>query len=389
MTDTLRYDRFGPDDAGAHDVLLRQAFSATPERNAAHRETFGPENVRVVRAGAELAAALTLIPMGQYYGGRSVACAGIAGLTVAPPFRGRGVSSFLLTEMFKEAKERGWWLATLYASTVPVYRKMGFEVAGREILYAADTDKLVAGRNPAPELRRAEPGDLPMMQRLKAGEARIGAGMVDRPPALWQRKLEPFGRAVDAYFVCGPSGPEGYLAVAHEKHDRLEVTDWCASTGRAAQQILATLAGHRSIYDRVAWSGGPADLLACHLPDKGWRIEDHDEWLTRIVDVEQALGRRGYPEGLTAELSLAVEDPLLPWNRGTFTLRVAAGRGTVTRGDRASDLTLGIDALAPLYTGHFTPAFLGRAGRLDGPPTALATAALIFSGPAPWMDDHF
>src|SRR3546814_10575811 len=69
MSHPFRYDRSGPGDADAHDhdSLLRQAFSTPPERNAAYRKTFGAENLRFVRIDGEMAATLTVIPMGQYY----------------------------------------------------------------------------------------------------------------------------------------------------------------------------------------------------------------------------------------------------------------------------------------------------------------------------------
>lgn len=391
MTAPFRYDRFGPADDGSHDALMRQAFASPADRNAHYRATIGTENLRFLRAGGEAIATLALVAMGQWYGGRSVPCAGIGALAVAPPWRGRGVSGALLTEALTEARARGLALATLYPSTVPVYRKVGFEAAGREIVYIAESDRLVAGKPPAPGLRRTGPEDLPLLHTLKAEEARIGAGLVDRPPAFWKDKLEPFGRTVDGYLVEGAERPEGYLMLAHDDQRRLEVIDWCAATGSAARQILAALAGHRSIFAEVAWRGGPADLLTCHLPDRGWTIGKQREWLTRIVDVERALAARGYPDGLTAAITLAVRDPLLPWNDDRFVLRVAGGRGTVGRGGAGGGpaLTLDVGALAPLYTGHFGPALLARAGRIDGPPAALAAAALIFAGPSPWMVDHF
>lgn len=48
-----------------------------------------------------------------------------------------------------------------------------------------------------------------------------------------------------------------------------------------------------------------------------------------------------------------------------------------------------IRGLVPLYTGLQTPYQLQSAGHLDATPAALASAAQLFSGPEPWMSDHF
>ena len=52
---------------------------------------------------------------------------GIAAVAVAPEHRGSGIGSRLLRVTLQEGRERGFPLSCLYASTQPLYRRLGFD----------------------------------------------------------------------------------------------------------------------------------------------------------------------------------------------------------------------------------------------------------------------
>jgi predicted acetyltransferase len=110
--------------------------------------------------------------------------------------------------------------------------------------------------------------------------------------------------------------------------------------------------------------------------------------MLRIVDVVKALEKRGYPNGVQAELHLEVKDDLITENNGKFILTLANGRTEVTKGGK-SELQLDISGLAPLYTGLLSAQKLQLMGKLEGSPTAINTANQIFAGTSPWMPDFF
>jgi predicted acetyltransferase len=113
-----------------------------------------------------------------------------------------------------------------------------------------------------------------------------------------------------------------------------------------------------------------------------------ERWLLRVVDVPKALEKRGYPVGVEAQLHLEVRDDLLVENNGRFVLTLSGGRGEVTRGGRG-ELQLDVRALAPLYTGLFTPHQLQLTAQIEASDAALSIATQLFSGSEPWMSDKF
>src|ERR1043166_2690224 len=75
--------------------MIVHAFAGTEEGTRDWLRAAGMKSVRVVREHGKPGAAagcLLRIPMGQYFGGRSVSMLGIAGVAVAPEARGRGLA---------------------------------------------------------------------------------------------------------------------------------------------------------------------------------------------------------------------------------------------------------------------------------------------------------
>jgi predicted acetyltransferase len=145
---------------------------------------------------------------------------------------------------------------------------------------------------------------------------------------------------------------------------------------------------HRSLADKVIWRSSALDPFLLLLPEQTPHLRSLKRWLLRVVDLPKALEKRGYPAGVEAELHLDVRDDLLLENNGQFVLSVSGGRGEVTRGGRG-ELQLNIRALAPLYTGLFTPDQLQLTGQIEATDSALSVATQLFSGSEPWMSDRF
>ena len=68
--------------------------------------------------------------MRQWWHGRAVPMAGVAGVKVAPEYRGQGVGRALMTALTELMAERGYPLSVLYPATMTIYRSLGWEIAG-------------------------------------------------------------------------------------------------------------------------------------------------------------------------------------------------------------------------------------------------------------------
>jgi predicted N-acetyltransferase YhbS len=81
-------------------------------------------------AGQQPAGAAIFHDLRQWWAGRAVPCAGVASVKVAPEYRGHGTGRRLMTELLAAIAARGYPLAALYPATMPIYRSLGWELAG-------------------------------------------------------------------------------------------------------------------------------------------------------------------------------------------------------------------------------------------------------------------
>ena len=74
--------------------ILGHAFAVEPALALdAWFVTAGFENLRIARESGDVVGGWIKIPMGQYFGGRSVPMTGIAGVAVAPHMHRKGVAN--------------------------------------------------------------------------------------------------------------------------------------------------------------------------------------------------------------------------------------------------------------------------------------------------------
>ncbi len=105
--------------------MIALAFGGPVESVKEWLTKAGLHEVRLLREGSVDVACALRVPMGQFFGGRSVAMMGVAGLAVAPEARGRGLATRVMQEFLREAREEGVPISALYLATLPLYRRGG------------------------------------------------------------------------------------------------------------------------------------------------------------------------------------------------------------------------------------------------------------------------
>lgn len=362
------------------------------------RESFrrvGEERVRILRSGGQAIGGLTLYPLSQWIGGRSIPMTGVNMVGIAPEHRGGGTATVLMESAVREMHGSGVAISVLYPAKQTLYRRVGFELAGSRFENEVALRDLEFGRERDLPVRAYEPADLPAIQALHRTVSRRHTGPLDRPDFFWRRVVDPFGeREVRGYVTEGDGGIEGYAFVEELPAQteglmyRLMLTDFVTATDRAARRLFRFLGDHASLGDRVNWFGDPVDLAFLTMREQTWRTKVSFRWMLRVLDPAAALTQRGYARGLIAAVDFHVTDPLLPQNDGPLRVEVADGKAQVTRGGRGVIRT-SERGLASIYTGYLSPRQAKAAGLLDGPDDALDAASALFAGGTPWMADMF
>jgi len=368
------------------------SFGTSLEDSIAWLEQGGREHARVAADAGRVVGGLLLIPMGQWFGGRSVPTWGVAGVGVAPEHRGRKVALELMRAAVRECAAGGVALSTLYPATLTLYRAAGYAEAGSRFCYGARPADLAPRAERIP-VRPLVEGEESRIDEAYSRFARRTSGYLDRGPYIWRRVRAPrLGPAPRAFLVEVDGAIEGYVYVGERSdgtgHYDLVVTDAVALTARAGRALLRLLWEHRSLGRTATWFGGPDHAFAALLPERSYTMALQDHWMVRICDVAAALAARDYAPGMRAELSLDLRDEIVENNSGRWRLEVDGGRATLRRGGDG-ELALDVRALAGLYTGFSSPWVLQRAGLLSGSDQVLSRAEAIFPGGSPAMADMF
>ncbi|MFG0243088.1 MAG: enhanced intracellular survival protein Eis [Phycisphaerales bacterium JB054] len=398
------YEAPGLDDSGAQAAAARfcsLAFGGTLEGAVEWlRDQAGYEHLRVLReADGSLAASLIVIPMGQYFGGRSVEMEGIAGVAVPPEGRGKGAGLRLMRAQVRDAAARGVPVSCLFASTQSLYRQVGYEQAG-VVFQTTLPLRTVGVRERGMVVRELTDADQPAIAACYARYAARYDGMLDRGAYVWGRTRSNRGEVRRGFGFFGEGGGgealEAYVFFAQRRkastgrHD-VAVSDLAFVTARGGRRLLGFLSDLATVGDDATFDGAAVHPLMGLMGQQYFTSRFVDVWMLRLNLVREALEARGYAPGVRAEFVVEVEDDLVEANAGAWRVRVADGRAEVerARGDVRGVAVMRCDVrgLAAVYAGYCSATSAAGLGWVEG--EALAVVDGVFAGDGGWMVDRF
>ena len=338
-----------------------------------------------VADGDEVVAAARLWNFEQWWGGRRLPQAGVAGVVVSPEYRGRGVGSMLMRGVLRRGVEKGYPLSALYPATTVIYRQLGYEFGGARYKFSFPAADLRRLGGKGVRIRRAGPDDAGRFLELasRSNESRRSNG-----PLIWPLdEVEAWLADEDntAYLA-----DDGFVLYNWAGDDELSIDELIAGSEETARALWAIVGSGSSIARTVHAYLPPTDPIHFMLEHEADKATEVQRWMLRLLDAPAAIAGRGFPAGVDLDADIRIDDPDVPENTGDWHLSIADGAGQLTPAQPSGDaLRLGPRGLAGLYAG--TPvAALRVAGLAGGGPTSvdpLVDAA--FTGSTSYMLDYF
>lgn len=417
MTD-LEIRLITPDDDFAAQVDLGQRAFGTysPGQRASWLHVASLRASQGMFLGAfvkgQPAGAAMLHDMRQYWVGSAVPCAGVASVKVAPEYRGSGIGRRLMTELLDLIAARGYPLSALYPATMPVYRSIGYELAGAKYQFAVPARSLRSLLAPDPfaaqpagqqdphgrgaahggvPIRRASPADAALVVSVigRSHEQARDAGPItwdEGPAARWLAREDLYA------YLAGDNGDDGFTAYRWlDGNDGLWVERVHATGQETLRALWSVIASHSSTADKVCGWIAPNDPLWWLTHERDASLTYRSMWMLRVVDAKAATEARGFPPGISITVPLEIKDSTRPANTGSWQLTVADGKGMIAPnecGSSPAPLTMGPRGVAALYAG--TPVHALRMAGLASGGTPDSDAALTAAFAAtPYMVDDF
>ncbi|QUF06119.1 GNAT family N-acetyltransferase [Actinosynnema pretiosum subsp. pretiosum] len=330
-------------------------------------------------------------------GGAVLPMGAVSRVGVRADWTRRGVVSALMRTQLRSLRDMGDVAATLRATEGGIYGRFGYGVATRGRDLRVNRVKAVPRARVEGRVRVRPVSEVGDGEELRAlfeeirgggrgggsGEGRgEGRGEGGRPGVIgrwdgwWSMHLKREKEKDPQVVVAtGPDGVDDGFAMyrverSHTEKSELTVLDLWAGTPRAWADLWRYLLGVDLVDEVVAHLrplDEPVELLLVDPRGCRWESTSDETWL-RLIDVEEALGRREYAAGVGVggggdELAvvLGVRDSLLPENAGSY--RVS--RGGVERVEDAPEVVLDVAELAAVYLGDVSFAALAAAGRVE------------------------
>ena len=369
--------------------------------------------------GGVPAGAAMIHDLRQWWLGRVIPCAGVASVKVAPEYRGGGIGRRLMTALLDAVADRGYPLSALYPATMPIYRSLGWELAGGKYEAtiparslrtfvppdsAAQAGGALAGGGGAfgtgvggaqaavPEIRRAGQDDAAEVIAVigRAHQAARDAGPLtwdEGPAGQWLSRRDLYS------YLAGDDGFAAYRW-SGEGHANLLVERVHAVTPESLRALWSVIASHSSVARTVTALTAPNDPFWWLTAERDATISKRSMWMLRVVDAPGAIAARGFAPAVSVSVPLEVHDQARPANSGRWQLTVADGKGALipdgpvsADGSPGAPLRLGARGLAALYAG--TPVGTLRLSGLasGGTPDDDAALDAAFAATAYMVDD--
>jgi predicted acetyltransferase len=340
--------------------------------------------------------------MRQWWHGRALDCAGVASVKVAPEQRGKGVGRRLMTSVLELIAERGYPLSALYPATMPLYRSLGWELAGgnyqatvpaRSLRSLMPPDAASAATSgvgaDAPEVRRGGRDDAAAVTKVIG---RCHQAARDCGPLTWD--LGPTARWLSREDMYAYLTDDGFAAYRWaDGNEILFVERVHGASPETVRALWSVIASHAPVADTIRVRIAPADPFWWLTRERDAALTKRSMWMLRVVDAPAAIAARGFPAAVSATVPLVISDHTRPGNSGRWELTVTDGSGILIPNARGilpaapPALQLGARGLAALYAG--TPvAALRLAGLASGgSPNTDAALDAAFAAAAYMVDD--
>ncbi len=393
----IRYLTTG--DLEQYNALLRYAFQVTEQElsdTGWKDEEIKQSKFPVLKRadvlgcfdGEELVSQVAVYPLKANVYGSIYPIGFVTSVCTYPEYTGRGIMKRLMRQSLMHMRERKQPLAMLFPYSIPLYRKMGWEIISNKISFTVK-DRQIPSKAKAPGYVRRVDWENRDFMNLHARFAGATHGCLFRNSLAWEEywRWDEDDTFVAIYYDVHDT-PTGYM-VYLIKDDIMHIKEMIYLDREAQMGLWEYIRAHDSMIDEVRGNSYFNEPIAFEMDDGDIREMIRPYIMGRIVDVEQFF--RLYPcrpDEPGAGFAFEIEDEFLPWNQRTLPVWFEAGKCEIRPNANFPHIRLSIATLTTLLMGYKSAAKLYRMGRIVAEERHIARLDDALLHEAPYISDY-
>ena len=384
-----------------YNQLLRYVFQVTDRE--LHK--IGWEKEEIIRAkspvleqadvlgwfdGDKLISQVAVYPLQVRIFNQTYDMGGLTGVGTYPEYSNQGLMHKLLYQALENMRKRNQSISFLYPYSIPYYRRKGWEIISDKITYEIQDYQLPKNKQVPGEVERVDV-EGPQVKEAYERFALQTHGALLRSDLAWSEYwLWDPDELMAAVYYNDQGQPDGYVLywIADEV---FHIKDMIFVDEEARSGLWNFISAHFSMISKVIGNTYTDEPLAFLLEDADIKETISPHFMARIVDLEQFVSQYPFKPDLTdRQWTFTLDDPLLSWNQGVFTLEISAeGTGRVIRNWEKSGDKIDIQTMTTMLLGYKRPDYLHKIGRISCSPETLDMLEDAIEQQTPYFSDYF
>lgn len=295
-------------------------------------------DILVAEFGGKVVGTATVFPAKMWLSGVPVQVGAVAGVSVLPEFRRKGIGAKMIRFAMLRAYSKRHAMSALFPFSHKYYNKFNYNTVGDLHAYRLHRTNIIASPNADGQVRPFHPNDLRIIRVMYKGQMTWHNGWFTRSDAWWDKLIKSWSKIT----VFDNDGMiEGYVAYEIQTNSNNEpvfyIKEMFAPEGPAYKALTHYLATQKEA-DIIEYLAPPNTLLrhSLHQPvaydaqNRGWLFNDLCHVtpgpMARIIHVPEAFTARFYTRGMSGERVFQITDPLIPANEEPILFRLVDGR---------------------------------------------------------------
>jgi predicted acetyltransferase len=340
--------------------------------------------------GEKLVSQLAVYPFQVNIFGRTFEMGGLTGVGTYPEYANMGLMYKLLRQGLADMQARKQSISYLFPYSIPYYRRRGWEIISDKMTFEVRDVQLPKIRKVPGYVERLNIEHSDVRTVYKLFSSKMHAAMIRNELAwdeYWRWDVDELTAAV---YYDHTHKPHGYL-LYWISEDVLHIKEMVYIDEEARIGLWNFIGAHFSMVSKVVGNIFMNEPLAFWLEDGDIKETISPYFMARIVDAKQFIEE--YPfraTGTERKVTLLLEDPMLEWNQGIFTLLVSGnGQGKFIQSEDNPAVSLDIQTLTTMLLSYKRPSYLAAISRLKGDEAAVDILENIIERQTPYFSDYY